>query len=160
MAKRAFNKSATRYVLEALIPYTESNLLLTFKPTTFFNELEKKDRRGNNTYRSAFSRAKRQDLIEYSDKGTPRLTRKGMAKIQPYTAKKLGENARLIVIFDIPENERHKRTQLRLLLNELSFKQIQKSVWSSDKDHRKLLKDAVKEYELKDYVKVIEAVEV
>lgn len=146
--------------MEALIPYTESNLLLTFKPAKFFNELDKRDRRGINTYRTAFSRAKKQGLIRVSSKGIPRLTPEGLAKIQPYTAKTLGKNARLLVIFDIPEDERYKRTQLRLLLNELSFKQIQKSVWASDKDHKKLLQGAIKEYELKNYVKVMEAVEI
>lgn len=135
-------------------------MLLTFKPNKFFDELEKRDNRGRQTYQNAFSRAKKKGLIKLGHDNVPRLTDKGMAKIRPFIAKKLGKDARLMIVFDIPEDERHKRRQLRLLLKELSFKQVQKSVWVSEFDHKQYLKAAIKEYKLVGHVKIFEAVEI
>lgn len=159
MSRPKFSESATRYVLEALIPYTEANMLLTFKPNKFFNELEKRDNRGGQTYRRAFAHAKNRDLIRDDANGTPRLTDKGQRRIQPFIAKKLGKGAKLMIIFDIPENERSKRSHIRLLLGELSFKQIQKSVWVSSYDHTRYLKAEIKRLNLENSVRLFESSE-
>lgn len=151
-------RSTTHYVLSALIPYTESNLKLSFKPSVFFNDLEKLDqiKAQKNSVRTAYYRAVKQQLIELDNQGVPYLTEKGLRKVKPYKPRKL-KGSLLMVIFDIPETERYKRQRLRLLLKELSFQKRQQSVWVSDKDHRQYLKAEIAEHGLKDYVEVFEA---
>ena len=53
-----------------------------------------------------------------------------------------------MVIFDIPEVNKYKRQQLRLLLKQLEFKQVQKSVWVSQKDSREYLNAEIKRLNL------------
>lgn len=154
----ANQKSAKHYVLTALVPYTKANLQLTFKPSLFFAELEKLDRIKQNTSRNAYHRAVKKKLIELDSKGIPRLTKGGLELIKPYTSEKL-PNSKLMIIFDIPEDERWKRRHLRALLRELQFKQAQKSVWVSEYDHREYLKSEVKNLSLQDNVKIFECLE-
>ncbi len=147
--------SATHYVLLSLIPYTEQNLKLVFLPSRFFADLDRIDNIKQNTARNAFYRSVKAGLIEYDDFGNARLTSKGMRKVAPFSAKKL-PGASLMVVFDIPESERKKRDHLRSLLQELSFRQIQKSVWATDYDHKKLLKAEIEQYCLESYVQLFE----
>lgn len=150
--------SATQYVLSGLIPYTEANLKLTFKPSVFFNDLEKLDqiKAGKKTLKSAYYRAIKQGLVEIDEQKIPRLTKKGLKKVKPYKPERL-KGSRLMVIFDIPEERRYKRNRLRTLLRELSFNQVQKSVWTSDYDHRQYLRAEIADMQLQEYVKVYEA---
>jgi DNA-binding transcriptional regulator PaaX len=150
-------KTTLEYLLIALIPYSRPNLKLVFTPRHFFTDLEKirKVKRAN--ARNAYYRSLKKGLIEIGPDNLPRLTLKGRQKIQPFVAKKLGRNAKLMVIFDIPESEAWKRRHLRLLLKELRFQQMQKSVWMSDYDHREILRSEIKEYHLEDYVQIYEA---
>lgn len=119
----------TQYVLEAFIPYTKANLQLAYTPAIFFYELEKKCRTKQPTLKSAYYRALANGLLEIDDQGIPRLTAKGQHEVKPYTPKLLGKGSCLLVVFDIEESERFKRTHLRTLLRELSFKKVQRSVW-------------------------------
>jgi phenylacetic acid degradation operon negative regulatory protein len=148
--------STTHYVLSSIIPYTEANLKLAFKPNLFFSDLEKLDKIKKEKLRSAYYRAIKQGLLELDDQAIPRLTHKGRKKLRPFRPKKL-KDAQLMVVFDIPEAERWKRYRLRLLLRELSFKQVQKSVWVSDKDCKDYLEAEINEYQLKDCVELFEA---
>jgi len=62
----------------------------------------------------------------------------------------------VIVIFDIPEKERNKRDWLRLVLNNLGLKFLQKSVWVGKvKLPRELLED-LKNLGLIQYVEIFE----
>ncbi len=148
----------TYYLLGALVPYTEPNLKLSFQPSAFFDDLEKISRlkASRASLRTAYHRAIKKGLIELDGHGLPRLSAKGQRKIKPFHAKKL-KGAKLMVVFDIPEIDRLKRNRLRLLLRELSFQQVQKSVWMSENDHREYLKAEIKEYKLEKYVEVLEA---
>ncbi len=151
-------RSSTHYVLAGLIPYTEANLKLSFKPSAFLRDLEKLDHITMNkkALEGAYYRAIRRGLIKLDPRGIPRLTDKGIQKVRPYRPQKL-KDSKLLVLFDIPEAERFKRTHLRLLLKELAFTQVQKSVWMSDKDHRQYLKSEIREHSLQDYVAIFEA---
>jgi PaaX-like protein len=165
--------SALRYILEALIPYSEANLKLAFKPNQFFNDLENIEKQKawqserqhdtkiypRNTLRNAFYKAKKNGLVTVDHDGNPRLTEKGRQQIKPYQAVKLDKSARLMVI-DVPENERVKRRHLRTLLKELDFEMVQQSVWISSYDHRALLKSEIKEYGLQKYVRVFECAQI
>ncbi len=143
-------------MLRALIPYSDANLKLVFKPSLFFADLERVEKISRNASKNAFYRAIRQELIEIDEQGIPRLTEKGRRDVKPFVAKKLA-GAKLMIIFDIPENERWKRTHLRQLLRELSFKMIQQSVWSTDYDHRDYLKAEISNLGLARYVQLYEA---
>jgi DNA-binding transcriptional regulator PaaX len=153
---RTLPKTATRYIIEGLIPYTEPNLTLAFKPGLFFADLEKVSNKSNQTIKNAYYKLIHDDHIVFDDDGIPRLTPKGLRNIKPYRPEKL-EGAVLLVTFDIPENKRHKRPHLRLLLKELKFRQIQKSVWASGYDHREYLAAEIEHYSLENYVLVYEA---
>lgn len=162
--------SALKYILESLIPYTEANIKLSFKPSLFFKDLESIERqrhwlkhKQNNqrqfkrqTLRNQFYNARVQGLIVFDEYNIPRLTSKGRELIRPYRPQKLGHGAQLMIIFDIPEAERGKRQHLRLLLKELGFKKVQQSVWTSQHDHRDYIKSEVRMLGLKDCVQVYE----
>jgi len=62
-----------------------------------------------------------------------------------------------MLVFDIPEDERHKRDRLRLLLRELSFEQVQKSVWTSENDHRDYIRAEIHDFGLDEYVQLYES---
>ena len=149
--------TALEYVLKALIPYSQPNLKLVFSPYRFFAELEQITYKKKQTLKNVYYKAQKQGFIEIDGHSTPRLTEKGKKQIKPYQPKYLGSSAKLIVMFDIPENDRWKRHQLRLLLKELSFRQVQKSVWESRHDHRAYLKAEIKRFRLDDHVLVYEA---
>ncbi|MBL8121695.1 CRISPR-associated endonuclease Cas2 [Candidatus Saccharibacteria bacterium] len=144
------------YVLRGLLPYTRENMLLSFKPSTFFYELERVSGFSENTLRSTYYRARRDGLIAIDV--VPILTEKGLRKVVPYEAKKLGNQARLIVLFDVPEHRVVTRNAFRRLLRGLGFEMVQQSVWVTDKDFRSILLDAVAEFDLKDCVEIHESV--
>ena len=146
---------ATVYMLKALLPYSRENLTLSFSPGRFFYELERKSSYSNATIKGAYYRARKQSLI--SDEVLPRLTAKGKQKLQPFIATKLQENARLMVVFDIPEEKAELRRQFRTLLRELKFEQAQLSVWITDFDHKDILLEAVEDMQLDGYIQIYES---
>jgi hypothetical protein len=147
-------ESTIIYLLKALVPYSRQNLMLSFKPAKFFAELEKSTGRSQRALKQSFSRARRSGLI--TNDPIPRLTTKGNARLSPFVARRLGGHAKLMIIFDIPESTLGRRNQLRRLLRNLSFEQIQKSVWVTTYDHREILVQAISELELSDSVLLYE----
>jgi DNA-binding transcriptional regulator PaaX len=135
-------------------------MLLTFKPNQFFNELEKISRHKEATLRAAYRRAQQQGLIEHKiqqDNNVARLTDKGRRKIVRFTAEQLSSGAILMVIFDIPEDEGAARRKFRQVLKDWQFQQVQKSVWTTDKDYREDLVELIRELELDSYVQLYES---
>lgn len=155
MKKPLRERSALVYVLVALIPYSKPNLLLAYKPGLFFRELEKVSRYKQSTLRAAYWRAQKEGLIE-TNKNLSVLTVKGQRKIAPFMAEKLKNDARLMVIFDIPEDQKAKRQKLRQILKKWQFRQVQKSVWMTGKDYREELVDLIKELNLIGCVEIYE----
>lgn len=151
-------RSTTHYILMSLIPYTESNLKLAFLPHRFFNDLEKLEyvKAKRPSIENAYYRAVRQGYISLDERKVPSLSKKGRRKVQPFIAEEL-VGAKLLIIFDIPEMERAKRSHLRILLRELAFQQIQKSVWISNMDHRQYLRDEIRQNKLESFVQIFEA---
>jgi DNA-binding transcriptional regulator PaaX len=156
MDKRYREKSALTQILLALVPYTRQNLLLTFKPNQFFNELEKTSNQSTSTLRVAFSRAKENKLFIIEDDRVS-LSLKGRQIVQPFIAQKLAGGGQLMVIFDIPEDSAILRRKFRILLIQLRFKQVQQSVWMSDMDYRAILDDSINDLGLQDWVQLYEA---
>ncbi|MBW3569421.1 CRISPR-associated endonuclease Cas2 [Candidatus Parcubacteria bacterium] len=150
--------SALVYILKGLaVPLSEANVKLSFKPGLFFNDLEKISAKKRQSLKNSYYKAIKSKLIELDDQGFPRLTSKGRKKFQLYEPKKLSNSAKLMVVFDIPEDERHKRRHLRTLLKELYFNKIQQSVWVSSYDCKDYLAAEIKNYNLQKYVFVYEA---
>lgn len=154
--------NALRHVLMALIPYTEANLKLAFKPNEFFNDLDRIDRAekryARSSLRSAYYQAISQGYLEILD-GQPFLTDKGTESLAPYQPKQL-ENSCILVIFDIPETKRHKRQIFRRLLRELKFQQVQKSVWKCGFECRDILAAEITYLRIEPHVEIFEAVEI
>lgn len=149
--------SALTYVLLGLIPYTNPNLKLAFRPHQFFNDLEQISRLSRRTLQAAYYRGRSRGLITSPDEKNISLSLPARRIVQPFIAKRLSNGGQLMVIFDIPEDFAGKRTQLRRLLRELGFHQIQLSVWMSDMDHTDLLRDTIRELYLDNWVQIYEA---
>lgn len=155
--KRRTKKSALVFVLKGLIPYSRENLMLAYKPNMFFNELGKISGYRQETLKNAYWRAKKEGLVEERS-NISSLTNKGLKEVRPFTAKSLGKKARLIIMFDIPEKQAAKRQYLRDMLKSLEFKQVQKSVWATNLDHKSLLIEAIAELKLEGCVEIHESI--
>lgn len=147
--------SALVYVLKALLPYSRENLALSFKPKLFFTDLERISGYSQASIETTYYRAKKLGFISNTPK--PKLTELGEKKVKPFVAKKLTGNAKLMVIFDIPNDQNRLRREFRTILKSLGFKQVQKSVWMTKLDHKKTIKTAVAEMNLGRYIEVFEA---
>lgn len=154
-------RSTTHYILSSLVPYTEANLKLAFKPTAFFADLEKIDKyqASRNALCSSYYRAIKDDLVKVAD-GVPRLTDKGLAQLKRYEPTRLQGAASILVIFDIPEHERYLRQKLRVVLRELHFTQVQKSVWQTEYDVLDYLVPELQRQHLHEYVQVYESAQI
>lgn len=155
MGRPLRERSALVYVLVALIPYSKPNLLLTYKPSLFFRKLEKKSPYKSSVLRNAYYRGVDSGLISQGS-DIPRLTDLGKRKIAPFVASRLGNNASLMVIFDIPEARAADRRVLRTILKQWQFRQVQKSVWVSSYDFREPLIEAITQLRLAEHVQIHE----
>jgi DNA-binding transcriptional regulator PaaX len=156
---RISEESSLIYVLKALIPYTEANLTLVYRPNTFFNELERISNKKRSSLQTALSLARKKGYIERK-KGIPVLTDSGKRVLRPYLAQTLPGKVQLMVIFDIPEEIAYARRQLRTFLRQYKFKPTQKSVWVSAYDCRDELRELNKQLSISDYVQVYECTKV
>lgn len=147
--------SLVEYVLLGLVPYSKPNLKLVFAPYKFFRELEKLSQAKRSTLQSTLARAQKQGLIKRKH-GVPVLTKQGFERIRPYTAKTLKRDVKLMVIFDIPEKRAYHRRQFRRYLQQLGFKQTQKSVWTTGYDYQTELLEVVTELRLGQFVQLFE----
>ena len=154
-------ESAITFILKGLIPYTEPNLMLAFKPSLFFAELEKISRYKRRALEVAMYEARRQKLIEKKieqHQNIIRLTELGQKTLRPFVAEQLGDNAKLMIIFDIPEDMAPTRARLRRVLRSWDFEVIQKSVWLTTYDHRQSVNELIEELEIESYVQLFECV--
>lgn len=158
--KEPLPKSALEYVLCSLVPFSDSNLKLSFAPKQFFRDLEAISRNKRRTLQNAYYRAAKDGFVDTTDKRRPRLTNSGQRKIRRLSATKRGDNQHLMLVFDIPESQRQKRQQLRQTLRELKFEQVQKSVWISQYDYLSILKEEIAEHHLQSYVRIYTSTEV
>lgn len=61
-----------------------------------------------------------------------------------------------MIVFDIPEDVIHTRTNFRRILSRWGFVQLQKSVWLSEYDQREVLAELIEELKLQEHVKIFE----
>ncbi len=120
---------------------------------------------------SVLNRLKNQGLIQKKNiakKGTIwKITKNGLERLKLIKKEKIfykrsinyekeSDDKFRIVIFDIPEKERHKRSWLRAVLASLSFSMLQQSVWiGKNKVPEQLLYD-LKKHEMLPYVQIFE----
>jgi len=90
MYSKPNSRSALRTILRALIPYTRENLLLSFKPNQFFNELERNSSYSRKTLQNALSRAEKEGFVKRNGE-IMRLTGKGKQLMRPYISRKLNK---------------------------------------------------------------------
>lgn len=157
--------SATYHVLKGLIPYTDVNVKLSYKPNAFFNELDSKLTKRKNskaqksTIKNAFNRSIKRGLIVIDRNNVPRLTDKGLRALAPFEAKTI-KNAQLMVIFDIPEAKRWQRDRVRVILREFQFHQIQRSVWITRLDCAHYIRQEIENLQLENDIKLYESKEI
>ena len=156
MRRRPKINSSTKYILSGLVPFTDANLKLAFKPNLFFNDLAKISGRKEATLRNEFYRLKAKGYFKVSDYKHIELSDKAILELQRYQPQQL-TNAVLMVIFDIPEVERSKRNYLRITLRQLKFEQVQKSVWVTKYECRDYLNNEIKLNNLQQYIHIYES---
>jgi DNA-binding transcriptional regulator PaaX len=118
--------------------------------------LEKISNKKFRTLQNAYYAAVKDDVIRIDKNGHVHIAEEMLALLKPYQPEKL-RGSFLLIIFDIPETDRWKRQQLRSLLRQLQFKQIQKSVWQSSSDSRVYLKQEIKRLGLETEIILYEA---
>ncbi len=153
--------TVTGAILKSFIPYSKENLMLTYKPNSFFNYLDKLEREtgaSRNTLHVTISRAKRAGLLRVDKQGQLVTTWRGKLKLKLRPQGKLRHN--LIIIFDIPENQRHNRDTLRSYLRSTYCEQVQKSVWKTKFDIHDELLEVINDLDISPYVTVFVADEV
>ena len=142
-------------LLKAMVPYSEQNLKLAFKPKLFFNDLERATFANRDTIKTTFNRALRIGYIISQD-GNPILSELGRAKIPDCFRPPLLRDW-LIIAFDIPESRRYVRTALRVELKRRGFQQLQKSVWFSKYDYANEMDKIVVALKISCHVKLLYA---
>lgn len=153
------DKTILQNLLLALLPYTKQNLQLVFMPNKFFNELEKSSGLSKTRLRESYNRAIRNKIILRTEYAMS-LSLRGKQIIQPFVAEIIKNNAKLMVIFDVPEDFAGRRQRFRNILKHLNFQQIQLSVWMSDMDHRQILFESIEDIEIQQWVQLYEASEI
>lgn len=109
----------------------------------------------------AIYKLKKQKYLEIKkvgDRVLYKLTTNGLhqallARIKIQT-KILPNNQYCLICFDIPESVRHLRRALRRILKNMQFKQLQKSIWYTDKDIFDQLTSCIKNLQASDWIKV------
>ncbi|PIZ00426.1 hypothetical protein COY62_02625 [bacterium (Candidatus Howlettbacteria) CG_4_10_14_0_8_um_filter_40_9] len=154
--KKNNDTTLLEHILLGLIPFTEENTALVFKPQKFFYELEKKlSNTSFETIKNTFYRAKKQGYLQSVENQNLIITNKGKVKLFKHIKKKNTEKWDgffRILFFDVPEKERRKRDLLRGRLAELGFVQYQLSAWVCPYDRTEEIDLLILEYKLEPYV--------
>lgn len=141
-----------------MLPFTEPNYKLAFKPHLFFNDLENLTEHSTNNLRTAYGRAIDRGWIKLIDNKV-QLSLEARQSIQPFIARKL-KGAKLMVIFDIPEESAYIRQKFRGVLKHFEFQQIQQSVWMTDRDHKEIIIETIDSFGLNSYVELYESIRI
>ena len=142
-------------VLKAFLPYSKNNLLLSYSPNRFFNELERKTNASRKTLSSTISRAKREGLL-VADNQRLKLSWRGRIKAG-YIPSIPNKKGLTLVVFDIPESRKKDRYQFRCYLRMMKFEIIQKSVWGSEYVLDEELPVVIGELKLDNFVRFFDA---
>lgn len=131
------------------------------------NRVKSAQKSQNQRFYALLNQLKRNGLVQKNKRESGaiwKITKRGLAKLRllrenredigTYMKKK--DKKFKIVIFDIPEEERHKRSWLRSVLVSLDFNLLQKSVWiGKNKIPERLLHD-LRRKSMLEYVHIFE----
>jgi len=150
--------------------YRKTRRLMKYGPKQFKTDWAAEYRRQQNFY-SILNQLKNQGLIEKKinkKRGSIwKITKKGLERLKLIKKKEIFYKKSInykkeiddkirIVIFDIPEKERHKRTWLRAVLVSLGFSMLQRSVWiGENKIPEQFLYD-LRKREMLSYIQIFE----
>ncbi len=101
---------------------------------------------------------KRSKYIEIEDDGerSIKLTNKAKIKIiESIVERKEQDHKYRFVSFDIPERLHYSRDMFRRIIKRMGFRQIQQSLWVTDKNIGQLVEIAAREYKVEDYIAYI-----
>jgi hypothetical protein len=101
---------------------------------------------GNEKYLSLTANGKKK-LIELKNRRNNKLPANKYQKV--------AGNTLIVVVFDVPERERHKRNWLRAVLMRLGLKMIQQSVWIGKTKIPQDFMDDLVEMGMTDYVEIL-----
>jgi len=95
----------------------------------------------------------RRKYLEFDGSDSVKFTNKAKMRIVDVLAGDRGIGSKYYFIsFDIPESKRAYRNKFRYAIKRMGFKQIQKSLWVSNKEVGDLVEAAAVEYEVNEYV--------
>ncbi|MCG2691487.1 CRISPR-associated endonuclease Cas2 [Microgenomates group bacterium] len=104
--------------------------------------------------RNTFYQLKQKGLIDYSKRlwNQPQITRQGQKRLQSilpeYQAERTWDDRLYLISYDIPENKKTDRDNLRKLLKNLGCGLLQESVWLTPYNPKTILKNYVKKNDL------------
>lgn len=153
MGKRVVPSSALLYVLQALVPFSDANIKLAFKPHLFFRDLDRIANKPKKRFERAYDRALKTGLIQ-GQLGGVHVTPQARALLAQFNPYLLDSGIKFMIIFDIPEKDKIKRQALRRVLRRLDFTCLQKSVWTSDYDYTELFKAYAEQQQLQSFLKI------
>ena len=120
--------------------------------------------RSNQVAYRALSYLQEKQLVNYrriGDRLQVCLTSRGAARLlierMQHIKERLTPGELCVVIFDFPETERNHRNQWRRFLKLLRFRQLQKSVWVTDRDIALLLATMIEDVGLTAWIHVLYA---
>ncbi|MFH1460856.1 MAG: CRISPR-associated endonuclease Cas2 [Patescibacteria group bacterium] len=122
----------------------------------FFSQIFKKLHQSLNQdkIRNTFYQLKQKGLIDYSKRlwNQPQITRQGQKRLQSilpeYQAERTWDDRLYLISYDIPENKKTDRDNLRKLLKNLGCGLLQESVWLTPYNPKTILKNYVKKNDL------------
>lgn len=96
---------------------------------------------------------KKQKYTELGEGDSVKLTGKAKIRIiDKISNTKTSDGKYRLISFDIPETKRSNRNNFRRAIKRIGFKQVQKSLWVSDRNVVDLVELAIQEYAVDDYV--------
>lgn len=96
---------------------------------------------------------KKRKYIEIGEGDSVKLTDKAKIKIIDRIGKTLEIDGKYrLISFDIPESKRANRDAFRRAIKKLGFKQVQKSLWVTNRNVGEYVDIAAKEYKVSDYI--------
>ena len=102
---------------------------------------------------------KNSDVLRLTTKGKLRcirLKKRFKRKLPSKNYRSTGNGRLKIIIFDIPEREREKRSWLRAVLRALDFKLLQKSVWVGKSRVPQVLINDLEDLDILSYIEIFE----
>lgn len=162
-----YNKSYEKALIlgvESLLGFlykaSDEFVIKKFNRTKLFREIREKNKNITNTQLSkTFYELKRHKYIEIEEADSNhavRLTNKAKIKIIEKIAKKSSADKKYrYVSFDIPERLHDKRDLFRNVIKRMGFRQIQQSLWVTDKNIGGMVEIVAEEYDVSDYVAYI-----